>query len=141
MSEERNGAIVRSWLEDVWGKGRFELQDELIAPDVVDHNLMSGFPPGLEGQKQMVATYRAAFDIDLRIDVLLATGDYVVCRNFNRMTQKASFMGIPPVDKELIVTGIDICRLEGGKIVEMWHEESIAGLLMQLGVISGFATA
>jgi hypothetical protein len=50
-------------------------------------------------------------------------------------------MGVPPADRELTVTGIDICRLNNGKIVELWHEESTVALLTQLGVLPAPAGA
>jgi hypothetical protein len=30
---------------------------------------------------------------------------------------------------------MDITRIEGGKIVESWHQEDILGLMQQLGMI------
>jgi predicted ester cyclase len=44
-------------------------------------------------------------------------------------------MGMPPTGKRISVTGIDIFRFEGGKIVEHWNQSDMLGLLQQLGAI------
>jgi len=44
-------------------------------------------------------------------------------------------MGIPTTGRSVTVTGFDLLRIEGGKIVEMWHEADELGMLQQLGVI------
>jgi predicted ester cyclase len=40
----------------------------------------------------------------------------------SRGTQKREPMGIPPTGKEVTVTGIQICRIVNGKVVENWAE-------------------
>jgi predicted ester cyclase len=44
-------------------------------------------------------------------------------------------MGIPATGKLVTVTGTDIFRIAGGKIVELWQHWDQLGLLQQLGVI------
>ena len=44
-------------------------------------------------------------------------------------------MGIPPSGNTLAITGIDIFRLAGGKIVESWVSVDALGMLQQLGVL------
>jgi predicted ester cyclase len=44
-------------------------------------------------------------------------------------------MGISATGKRIQVRGIDIDRLEDGKIVEHWSEASMLGVAEQLGVI------
>jgi hypothetical protein len=34
------------------------------------------------------------------------------------------------------MSGIDIVRIADGKIVEMWNQEDVLGMMQQLGVIS-----
>jgi hypothetical protein len=42
MDAERLKAMYRRWLLEVWGAGRYEVDDELIHVDLVDHNPMRG---------------------------------------------------------------------------------------------------
>ena len=50
-------------------------------------------------------------------------------------THTGDLMGIPATGKPVHVTGMDILRLENGKIKERWAEISALALMMQLGVI------
>lgn len=56
-----------------------------------------------------------------------------------RLTQSGThlgiFLGIPPTGKRVTVTGIEIFRLAGGKIVEHWNNYDDLGLFQQLGVL------
>jgi predicted ester cyclase len=46
-------------------------------------------------------------------------------------------MGLPPTGKKIEMTGIEIFSLRDGKIVELWGEANLMGLLQQLGVMPG----
>jgi predicted ester cyclase len=43
-------------------------------------------------------------------------------------------MGMPATGRTSMVTGIDISRFEGGKIVEGWGNWDTIGMLQQLGL-------
>ena len=49
---------------------------------------------------------------------------------------KGSFMGLPPTGKPITMTGIEIFRIKDGKIIELWGEANLLGLMQQLGVFS-----
>lgn len=44
-------------------------------------------------------------------------------------------MGVPPSGKAVIVTGIDMCRVSQGEIVESWAYADALGMLQQRGVL------
>jgi predicted ester cyclase len=50
-------------------------------------------------------------------------------------------MGIPATGRQVTVTGIDIARVVGGKLVEHWAEMDTLGLIKQLGALSRPALA
>jgi predicted ester cyclase len=54
-----------------------------------------------------------------------------------RGTQTGPFAlaNLQPTGKQIEITGIDIVRIAGGKIVEWWHQEDIMAMMMQLGVM------
>jgi steroid delta-isomerase-like uncharacterized protein len=136
MSTEDNKALVRRAYEEIWGKGDFAVEQELVATDVVDHNAPAGLPPGLEGHHQGLVMFRNAFpDLQITLGDLIAEGDKVVDRWTMCATHTGPFMNIPPTGKQVTVTGMDISRIKNGKIVEYWHQEDMLGLLQQLGVI------
>jgi hypothetical protein len=42
-------AMYRRWLLEEWGKGNYDVAEELIAEDLVDHNRLPGQPAGRAG--------------------------------------------------------------------------------------------
>ena len=110
--------------------------DKYCSADCVFHNL----PPGMEGRegyKQFLNMFAAATSdrtSDLTPD-LIAEGDMVVQRWSSTMTHSGDFMGLPTTNKQFTVTGINIYRVAGGKIVEQWAEADIAGMMQQLGAM------
>ena len=136
MSTEENKALVLRYFEEVWGKGDFAVEQEVFATDFIDHNPYPSQPSGLEGHHHVVVLIRNAFpDFQYTLEEMIADQDKVVDRLTFRATHTGLFMNIPPTGKQVTFTGIDIIRFEGGKIVELWHQEDMLGLLQQLGVI------
>jgi predicted ester cyclase len=135
MSLEENKTIGRRFVEDVWGKGDFAAEQELVAKNLIDHNAPPGAAPGREGHHQNLAMFRGAFEGQMVLEDLIAEGDKVVDRWTFRGTHRGPFFGIPPTGKQVTFRGMDISRIENGQIVEYWHQEDIMGLMQQLGVI------
>lgn len=136
MSAEENKAIVRRYLEEVWGKGNVALLGELLDEHVVDHNPLPEQAPGIDGQRQAVSLFTSAFgNTRMTVDSLVAEGDKVVDHWTWSGTHQGELMGIPPTDRTVTITGTAISRLVDGKIVEIWHVEDTFGLMQQLGAI------
>ena len=54
-------------------------------------------------------------------------------------THSGEFMGVAPTGRRVTMSGIDIVRVAGGKIVEFWYGEHLLELMQQLGVLPDFA--
>ena len=135
MSAEENKAIARRAYE-IFSSGNLEALEEVIAPDMVDHNAAPGQARGIEGTRQVLGMLRAAFpDLRLTPEDLIAEGDRVVARLMVTGTHQGEFQGLPPTGKQVTMSGIEIVRLAGGKAVERWGEFDILGLLQQLGAV------
>lgn len=127
--------IVRRYIEDVWGKGDCVAEGELIAADFVDHNPPPGFTSDCEGHRRFLGMFRTAFpDARIVLEDLIAEGDKVVDRRTMRARHRGEFFGIPPTDRRFSITGMDFSRIAEGKIVEIWHQEVVLGMMCQLGV-------
>ena len=50
-------------------------------------------------------------------------------------SHQGEFMGIAPTGKQVTMSGINIFRIADGKIVEMWNQEDVLGMMQQLGAI------
>jgi steroid delta-isomerase-like uncharacterized protein len=135
MSTEENKALARRLFEDGINQRNLAVLDELCIPDFVLHNVALTLQ-GLEPVKQFLSMYLTAFpDVQLTIEDMIAEGDTVVFRHTFRGTHKGDLMGIPPTGKQVNVTGIDIFRTAGGKIVEQWTNADELGAMQQLGVV------
>jgi len=138
MSTETNKAVSRRFLEEVFGKGKLNVLDEIIAKDHVNSGpgTLPGLPAGPEGAKQLVTVYRNAFpDVHFTVDEQIAEGDKVVTRWTGHGTHKGELLGIPATGKTSTVTGIAVDRIANGMIAESWGIFDQFGMMQQLGVI------
>jgi steroid delta-isomerase-like uncharacterized protein len=141
MHENANGS--RRLIEEVFGAGRFELVDELVAENAIGHDPALPEPAsGPEGLKQAARGYRDAFpDLTMKVEEIVAENERVALRWTARGTHRGELFGIAPTGKEATVTGITIDRWAGGKVAESWTNWDTLGLLQQLGVVPAAAKA
>jgi predicted ester cyclase len=133
--EEANKAIVRRY-RAAHNANDMAALDEIIAPDLIAHNMLPGLPPGLEGGKMAHQGFLAAFpDGQTSTEDLIAEGDRVVERTSFRGTNTGSFLGAPPTGKPVAASSISIYRITHGKIVEHWGENDVIGVMTQLGLM------
>jgi steroid delta-isomerase-like uncharacterized protein len=136
MSLEQNKALVRRWLEEVWGRGDADTVDELSGDGFVWHWAPPGVATDREGYKQFLRMDFEAFaDVSCATEDIVAEGDRVASRWTWRGTHKGDFMGVAPTGKRVTLTGIEINRIVDGKIVEEWCEVDMMGLMQQLGAV------
>jgi steroid delta-isomerase-like uncharacterized protein len=135
LVSDANKAAMKQFFERVYNQGDVAFLDELTSPEFVSHD--RGNPTNdREGVKEIVAAIKAAFpDVVFTADDVIGEGDRVAARFTMRGTQTGEFMGMPPTNKPIVVTGIDIVRFEDGRAVEHWHEWSGMELLEQLGAL------
>lgn len=142
MSTEENKALVRRIYEEVLNKGDLHVVDDLYATEYVYTSPGAPESRGPEGFKQRVRMLQTAFpDLRFNLEQIIAEGESVVSRWTGHGTHQGDFRGIPPTNKQVIVTGIIIHRLVGGKFVEGREELDALGLLQQLGAIPGAGAA
>ena len=133
-----NLQVVSRFIEEFKNKANQEIVDELMSPDFVHHLTDPRLPEGREAIKLLGQSIVAGFpDVHASVQDLLADGDKVIERTQTSATHTGEFNGIPPTGRQVGWTEMHIYRLEGGKIVEMWSEIDLLGLLVQLGAIPG----
>jgi predicted ester cyclase len=134
MSAEKNKALVRSYIEEVWDKKNVSALDEFLASNYQRHTSPNAIPINREGQKQRLVGIRTAFpDITLTLEEIFAEGDLVAFRSTIRGTHQNIFQGIPPTGRQVTVSLLDIVRVEESKIVEHWGGPDFLDWLKQLG--------
>ncbi len=134
---EKNKELIRALAEDVIHRGDLERIPEFFAPNYMPHDPSNpGRMGGIEGAVRFISMLHAGMsDIRYTIEDLIAEGDKVVYRWLLRGTHTGTFMGIPPTGNTIAITGIDIFRITGGKIVESWVNADAFGMLQQLGAL------
>jgi steroid delta-isomerase-like uncharacterized protein len=130
---EQHKTLVRDFLAE-FDRGNRDIIHQVFSLDAVFH--MPGTPAmNFDDTMKFVDEFYQAFpDMTHGIEDLIAEDDKVVLRLTNHGTHKGEFQGIAPTNKEVTITVVAIYRFEDDKIVEMWEELDMIGLLKQLGV-------
>jgi steroid delta-isomerase-like uncharacterized protein len=131
-------AASRQLLEQSFNEGNFELADQLIASDAVNHDPAEPAElralRGPELLRRTVNLYRTAFpDVRITVDDVIAADEKVVLRWHSEGTHRGELAGLAPTGAQGSVTGISIDQWKDGKVVETWTEWDNLGLARQLG--------
>jgi len=140
LTTEQKRDVLRRVSHEIFGEGRMESVDELIAADFVDRDPLPGMTPDRDGLKQVVQTFRSAFP-DFRVELLhtVVEGDRAVDHIRSSGTHKGEFLGIAPTGKPIETSAIVISRLDDhGQIAERWQRFGAMQLLQQIGVVPGW---
>jgi predicted ester cyclase len=134
--------IIKRFLEEPW-KGNWDVIDEYAAPGYIGHDPSQPGPiRGIDGIKANLQQYIDSFSgAHITVDEQIAEGDIVATRWTARGTHTGEIAGIAPTGREVTVSGINISKLEGGKIIEEWSNWDTFGMMVQLGAIPMPATA
>ena len=133
MSED-NKAVVRRFAEECWGKGDFDVADELVAEEVV----RNGQPVGRRGLVGVIAAIRAAFpDFQTKVEDLVGEGDKVAWRySSGGVHTGAPLFGTVAAGHAVNWTGTAIVRVKAGRIEEVWDNVDLFAICSQLGMIA-----
>jgi len=136
--EKINIAIVRKFFDVGPSKGDIAAADVLLHSEFTLHTPLPTPGPGIEEMNNVITTCRAAFHgLNVTINDIMADGNKVIARFTARGTHNGEFMGVPPTGKAIILTAIEIFRVKDGRIVELWGEVNMMGLMQQLGMLPG----
>ncbi len=134
--------LYRRWINEAWAKGNVDVLDDMHTPDFADHSGLPGVSPDTAGMKQFITGLHAAFsDVAITSEEMVAEGDRVVGRWVMRGVNTGSFNGMPPTGRLVTLSGFDLLRVDGDRFAEVWGVADIAGMLQQLGVMPGPASA
>jgi len=136
MMSQSPEALARRLIEEGFNQGNLDVADELISPDLVEHqNFGPNHAAGAEGVKAVIASLRRAFpDFHLAIDDLAVDGDTVWLRMTGTGTNDGPFMGHPPTGRAMRTDVFDALRVENDSLVEHWGVPDRLGILLQLGL-------
>ncbi len=132
-----NKQLVVDFIQALFTEGDLDAVDRYLHPAFVDHDppLPQG-PGGREGMRNAAATFRAALpDWHSDLDQLVEEGDVVMERFHASGTHRGELMGVPATGRTLSLHGINVFRIEDGRIVERWGRLDLLGLMHQLGLV------
>jgi steroid delta-isomerase-like uncharacterized protein len=134
---EQNKRLVSDFIDSLFTKGDLDAVDRYLAPDFVNHDPPFGVTPDREGMRAAGEMMRAAFP-DWHSDqhLVVGEGDIVVERFTASGTHRADVLGVPPTGDTVSLEGINIFRVDGGRIVERWGRLDELGFLGGLGVVT-----
>jgi steroid delta-isomerase-like uncharacterized protein len=133
-----NEAIVRRFFEEAWNKGNVQVVEELCTDDhVLDDPSNPGAKPGHDTAKQVVTSFRQAFpDASLTIEDQFSAGNKVTTRWTARGTHRGPLQSMSATGKQVVVKGIQVDEVVGGKVVRTWVNWDSMGLMQQLSAAS-----
>lgn len=95
--------------------------DQIIGPGYVDRTAAPGQASGIDGLRQNIGAFRAAFpEGQIVIRELIAEHNTVVARVTLAGTHVAAYFDLPPSGKHVMAEGVETFRFLHGMIVESW---------------------
>src|SRR6266704_5871760 len=134
MSTEENKALVRRFYDEVTNGRNVAVLDELLSPHFEGFKV-EGADHGQNREefKQTITMVLNAFpDHHQAIHDWIAENDKVVTRWTVQGTHQGEYVGIASTGKRVKITGMDIFRVARGKIVEVWAEVDMLGVMHQI---------
>ncbi len=115
--------------DEIWNQGNLAVADELFANDFVNHDPNPGAAADLESCKGWVLKWRAAFpDYHVEVHDLIAEGDKVGARYTVTGTHQGELFGVAASEIQVTMKGINIYRLDHGKIAEVHRSYDLLGV-------------
>ena len=137
MSTEDNIELVRSITERGLNHGDLSFVDEVFAPDYVVHTRGLDLPRGPAAFRAAVTFWRQSFpDFHTTIEEMIGSGELVANRFSTTGTHTGRLGEMPPTGKRFTVSGVDMHRVVGGRVVESWISDDMPRILMDIGVLA-----
>lgn len=113
--EEQNKSLVLLYLKEIWQKSNIAAVDDFLSPEYKRYISPISEPLTLDGQKQRLTSFHAAFpDVKIIVEDIFAEGDRIAFRSRMRGTHQAVYQGIQPTGRSVAVSLLDVIRIENG---------------------------
>ncbi|QRP44712.1 ester cyclase [Amycolatopsis sp. FDAARGOS 1241] len=122
---------VERFYAELFNGRRFDLIDELLTPDAVNHG------PTDEPAREAVAgadriVHESFSDAVLHVDDILVDGDKAAVRWTMTGTHDGDFLGTPATGKAIRMGATVVFGLRDGRIAELWPQLDFHGLIRQV---------
>ena len=130
--QARNKAVAMRVFDEIFNQGKFQVADEIYAPDFQNHGLHRSVD--LKTDQEAVHAEKKAFpDLHISVQQMVAEGDKVaVLWTFQGTHTGSGYEGFPPTGTRVELRGITIWRIVDGRIVEEWSSFSETGAYIRM---------
>ena len=136
MSVEDNKNLIRRFIYEVINTGNVTEIEKYISPDYTEIHEGERHAVGINGAKEHITAVRQTYpDLNLTVDQQIAEGDWVATCITARGTHRGTWLGIKPTGKRVSYTGVNIDKVENGKITEHGGAANILFQLLEIGAI------
>lgn len=133
---EQNKKLAERWHNDLFLACNWEVAEEILAPDIVVHFPSGEDMKGLEQVKVLETIAKNYINPEINHYETVAEGDYVMIRWDMAFDHTRDLMGFPATGKRISnLHGIDLFRIENGKIAEFWQYYNEMGFMQQMGAV------
>lgn len=141
MSIEANKILVRRYFEEA--PHNPDVCDEIFASSFLFHTIQHAsitqqtVESNPQSEKAAYDWLTSVWSPDWRmtVDEVIAESDRVMVRWTFYGTQVGEYAGLPPTNRQVVYSGINIFRIENNRIAEIWDISDRLWLWQQLGVL------
>jgi steroid delta-isomerase-like uncharacterized protein len=130
--QPKNKAVAMRVFDEIFNQGKFQVADEIYAPDFRNHGLHESVD--LKTDQDAVHAEKKAFpDLRMSVEEMVADGDKVaVLWTFHGTHTGSGYEGLPPTGTPVELRGITIWRIADGRIKEEWSSWSETGAYIRM---------
>jgi len=137
MSLEENKRLIRRYIEEVVNTGNVDEIERFISPDYCEIHEGKKHHVGIAGAKEHVLGVRRTYpDLILTMDRQIAEGDWVATCITARGTHKGSWLGMKPTGRPVCYTGVNIEKVENGRISEHGGAANLLLQRLEIGAVT-----
>lgn len=111
--------------------------DAFLGEEVEVTNHVFGRGSGYQSTDAVNWSALTSADLDIAIDDVVATADAVTVRATLTGIDRGSLLDLASMDQPFEIACTWFCRIDDGRIAEVWSLPDGFGLLQQLGVVPG----
>jgi predicted ester cyclase len=136
MRVEENKRLVRRFIEEVVNTGEVDQMAEFVSADCVETDGKVRVVSGVEGMARHVQGVREVYaGLCLTVERQIAEGEWVVTQVTARGTHRGEWLGIKPTGRPIVMTGVNVDRVVGGRIVEHGGAANMLEALLEIGAV------
>jgi predicted ester cyclase len=128
--------LVHRYIDEVVNTGDVDRTAEFIAPDYVEVYRNVRHALGIAGAREHVLGVRRTYpDLSLTVEQQIAEGEWVVIRYTARGTHLGPWRGMKPTGRTVEITGVNVDRVVGGRIVEHGGSADLLEAMLEIGAV------